>query len=247
MADEHNKLPSRTSSSAEIDAFLRKVALTPSVKAPGQGGRLLFAIDATASREPTWDIACQIQAEMFRETQSLGGLAVQLAFYRGFREMKATAWLDSGDALISRMVKVRCLAGRTQIRKVLRHALSETAKRKVDALVFIGDVVEEDVDALGELAGQLGLVGTPVFVFHEGNEPVSRRVFEQIARLSGGACSSFDAGSASQLRELLTAVAVFSAGGRPALEDYGRRQGGRALQLTRQVAGAPPRPGAADR
>ena len=123
MADEHNKLPSRTSSSAEIDAFLRKVALTPSVKAPGQGGRLLFAIDATASRE------------------------------RGFREMKATAWLDSGDALIARMVKVRCLAGRTQIRKVLRHALSETAKRKVDALVFIGDVVEEDVDALGELAG----------------------------------------------------------------------------------------------
>src|SRR5690606_14248271 len=100
--------------------------LAPRGKAPGQGGRLLFAIDATASREPTWDIACQIQAEMFRETDGLGGLAVQLAFYRGFGELKATGWLDSADALIARMVKVRCLAGRTQIARMLRHALKET-------------------------------------------------------------------------------------------------------------------------
>jgi hypothetical protein len=235
MAGERDRLPSKTASSAEVEAFLNKVATTPNVKAPGQGGRLLFAIDATASREPTWDLACQIQAEMFRETKSLGGLAVQLAFYRGFGEMKVTRWLDSADDLIARMVKVRCLAGRTQIRKVLRHALKETEKKKVDALVFVGDVVEEDIDELGHVAGQLGLVGTPVFVFHEGNEPVSRRAFEQIARLSGGACANFDAGSASQLRDLLTAVAVFSAGGRPALEDYGRRHGGKVRQLTHQV------------
>lgn len=240
MADERDNLPSKTSSSAEVEAFLNKVALTPTGKAPGQGGRLLFAIDATASREPTWDMACQIQAEMFRETAALGGLSVQLAFYRGFGEMKVTKWLDNSDALISRMVKVRCLAGRTQIRKVLRHALKESKKKKVDALVFVGDVVEEDVDDLGHIAGQLGLVGTPVFVFHEGNEPVSRRVFEQIARLSGGACSSFDAGSAGQLRELLTAVAVFSAGGRAALEDLGRRKGGKVLQLTHQVGRSRP-------
>lgn len=240
MADQRDNLPSRTSSTAEIDAFLNKVAATPNARAPGQGGRLLFAIDATASREPTWDIACQIQAEMFRETKTLGGLTVQLAFYRGFGEMKVTKWLDSADELIKRMVKVRCLAGRTQIRKVLRHALKETKQRKIDALVFVGDVVEEDVDALGHIAGQLGLVGTPVFVFHEGHEPVSRRVFEQIAKLSGGAVASFDAGSASQLRELLTAVAVFATGGRPALEDYGKRQGERVRQLTHQVGGSRP-------
>jgi hypothetical protein len=243
MAGERDKLPTRKSSSAEVEAFLSKVAVAPVGKAPGQGGRLLFAIDATASREPTWDLACQIQAEMFRATRDLGGLSVQLAFYRGFGEMKVTQWLDSADELIRRMVKVRCLAGRTQIRKMLRHALKETEKKKVDALVFVGDVVEEDVDELGHVAGQLGLVGTPVFVFHEGNEPVSRRVFEQIARLSGGACSSFDAGSASQLRDLLTAVAVFSAGGRPALEDFGRKRGGKVLQLTHQVGGGRPRGG----
>ncbi|MDH3738818.1 MAG: VWA domain-containing protein, partial [Alphaproteobacteria bacterium] len=161
----------------------------------------------------------------------------QLAFYRGFGEMKVTKWLGGPKELVNRMTQVRCLAGRTQIRKVLRHALKETKRKKVNALVFVGDVVEEDIDELGHLAGQLGLVGTPIFVFQEGGEPVSRRGFEQIARLSGGAYCAFDAGSAGQLSELLKAVAVYSAGGQVALEDYGRRAGGKALQITHQIAG----------
>jgi hypothetical protein len=182
-------------------------------------------------------MACQIQSEMFASTDDIGGLQVQLAFYRGFGEMKVTQWLDSADDLVRRMVKVRCLAGRTQIRKLLRHALKETRSQKVDALVFVGDVVEEDIDELGHVAGQLGLVGTPVFVFHEGGEATSRRAFEQIAKLSGGAYCGFDAGSAQQLRELLAAVAVFSAGGRRALETLGRERGGRILQIADQMRG----------
>ena len=235
--ERDSKLPADGSSRADIDAFLQKVAATPPTKPAGRPGRLLFAIDATASREPTWDMACQIQSEMFASTDDIGGLQVQLAFYRGFGEMKVTQWLDSADDLVRRMVKVRCLAGRTQIRKLLRHALKETRSQKVDALVFVGDVVEEDIDELGHVAGQLGLVGTPVFVFHEGGEPISRRAFEQIAKLSGGACCGFDAGSAQQLRELLAAVAVFSAGGRRALETLGRERGGRILQIADQMRG----------
>ena len=235
---EHDpKLPADGSSRADIDAFLQKVAATPPTKPAGRRGRLLFAIDATASREPTWDMACQIQSEMFASTDDIGGLEVQLAFYRGFGEMKVTNWLESPDELVRRMIKVRCLAGRTQIRKLLRHALKETNSQKVDALVFVGDVVEEDIDELGHFAGQLGLVGTPVFIFHEGGEPISRRAFEQIAKLSGGAYCGFDAGSAQQLRELLAAVAVFSAGGRRALEDLGKRKGGRVLQIADQMRG----------
>ena len=198
---------------SDVDAFLAKVAAAPA-KPPGSGGRLMFAIDATASREPTWDMASQTQAEMFKATQGLGGLEVQLCFYRGFGQFKATPWVASSAALINPMSGVRCLAGRTQIAKVLRHTIKETKHKKVDALVFVGDVVEEDIDALGHRAGQLGLLGTPVFVFQEGGEPASRRAFQQIAKLSGGAYSSFDAGSAAQLRDLLAAVAVFSAGGR---------------------------------
>ncbi|MEK9964964.1 MAG: VWA domain-containing protein [Rhodospirillaceae bacterium] len=236
-SERDSRLPADGSSRADIGAFLQKVAATPPTKPAGRPGRLLFAIDATASREPTWDMACQIQSEMFASTDDIGGLQVQLAFYRGFGEMKVTQWLDSADDLVRRMVKVRCLAGRTQIRKLLRHALKETRSQKVDALVFVGDVVEEDIDELGHVAGQLGLVGTPVFVFHEGGEPTSRRAFEQIAKLSGGAYCGFDAGSARQLRELLAAVAVFSAGGRRALEALGQERGGRILQIADQMRG----------
>jgi hypothetical protein len=231
------KLSAGRSSRADINAFLNKVATTPVRRPSDSRGRLLFAIDATASREPTWDMACQLQSEMFTSTDDIGGLEVQLAFYRGFGEMKVTQWLESPEELVRRMLRVRCLAGRTQIRKLLGHALKETNRQKVDALVFVGDVVEEDIDELGHLAGQLGLVGTPVFVFHEGGEPISRRAFEQIVRLSGGAYCSFDAGSAQQLRELLSAVAVFSAGGRRALEDLGRARGGRVLQIADQLRG----------
>ena len=236
--DKHDpNLPAGRSSRSDIDAFLEKVAVTPMQRPAGRRGRLLFAIDATASREPTWDMACQIQSEMFSSTDDLGGLEVQLAFYRGFGEMKVTPWLESPDELVRRMIKVRCLAGRTQIRKLLSHALKESNQQKVDALVFVGDVVEEDIDELGHQAGQLGLVGTPVFVFHEGGEPVSRNAFQQIARLSGGAYCSFDAGSGQQLRELLAAVAVFSAGGRRALADLGKAKGGRVLQIADQMNG----------
>lgn len=231
------KLPADQASRSEIEAFLNKVATTPVQRSIEQRGRLLFAIDATASREPTWDMACQLQSEMFTSTEQIGGLEVQLAFYRGFGEMKVTKWLDSPEELVRRMLKVRCLAGRTQIRKLLSHTLRETIRRKVDAMVFVGDVVEEDIDQLGDLAGQLGLIGTPVFIFHEGGEPISRRAFEQIARLSGGACCGFDAGSARQLRELLAAVAVFSAGGHRALEKLGKARGGHVLQIADQMRG----------
>ena len=228
------KLPS-ASSSARIDAFLRKVAQARVIHTPGERGRLIFAMDATASREPTWDRACHIQAEMFKETAALGGIEIQLVYYRGFGEYKASPWVANSKDLLRRMTGVRCLTGNTQIAKVLKHAIKETKRKKVGVMVFVGDCVEEDVDKLGHLAGELGLLGVPCFMFHEGPNPVARMAFQQIARLSGGAFCPFDANSAQQLRDLLSAVAVYAAGGRKALVDYGDRKGGLALQLTHQV------------
>jgi hypothetical protein len=172
---------------------------------------------------------------MFKETAALGGLDIQLVYYRGFGEFKAEPWLGSSADLLRRMTGVFCLGGQTQIAKVLRHALAETKKRKVNALVFVGDCMEEDVDKLCHLAGELGVLGVPVFLFHEGGEPVAARAFKQIARLTNGAYCRFDSRSAQQLRDLLSAVAVYAAGGRAALEDYSRRAGGAALQITHQV------------
>lgn len=224
----------RPASNADVDQFLTELARTPAPSTVGRG-RLIFALDATASREPAWDSACHIQAEMFKETETLGGLEIQLVYYRGFGECRATKWLADSDTLVDRMVRVRCLGGRTQIRKILRHAVKETEKQKVNALVFVGDSCEEKVDMLCDTAGQLGLLGVPAFMFHEGADPGAEQAFRQIATLTGGAYCRFDASSAQQLRDLLSAVAVFAAGGRRALEDFGRKRGGAVRQITQQV------------
>lgn len=234
MGRERDKLPT-PSTSAEVDAFLRKVATTLPTRADGAHGRLIFAMDATASREPTWDTACQIQGRMFQETASLGGLDIQLCHYRGFGEFEASPWYANSKDLLQHMTRVFCTAGQTQIARVLRHAVAETKVKKVNALVFVGDCMEEDLDALGHLAGQLGLLGVPAFLFQEGHDPAAERAFRHVARLTQGAYCHFDAGSAQQLRDLLSAVAVYAAGGHRALDAFGRRHGGLVRQLTHQV------------
>jgi hypothetical protein len=230
-----DKTPITGDASAEVQAFLEQVARTPSVKPAGARGRLLFGMDATASREPTWDVACQIQGEMFSETAALGGLDVKLVFYRGFKELKTSAWLSSSAELIPVMTRVRCLGGQTQIERLLRYAASQTRKVRISALVFVGDCMEESVDAVCAAAGELGMLSVPCFMFHEGHDQAAARTFRQVAQLTRGAYCRFDASSAAQLRQLLAAVAVYAAGGRRALADYGRRQGGAALQIAHQM------------
>ena len=230
------KLPTEGSNdSADVDAFLRRVAATPAPVKHGETGRLIFAMDATASREPTWDRACQIQGEMFDATAALGGLSVQLVYYRGFGECRASRWVQDSRALVRAMTAVHCLGGHTQLRKVLRHALDETQVQRVHALVFVGDSMEEDVDELCAIAGELGLRGVPAFMFHEGADPAAALAFRQIARLTNGAYLRFDASSARQLKELLGAVAVYAAGGRKALKDYSRERGEAVLQIAHQI------------
>lgn len=230
-----DKRPVAGSSNTELRAFLEQVARTPSVQPAGARGKLLFGMDATASREPTWDIACQIQGEMFLETAALGGLDVKLAFYRGLQDLKTSAWLSSSADLIPVMARVRCLGGQTQIERLLRYAAAETRRTRVNAVVFVGDCMEEQADAVCAAAGELGMLGVPCFVFHEGHDARAAGVFRQVAQLTRGAYCRFDASSAAHLRQLLAAVAVYAAGGRRALADYSRRAGGAALQIAHQV------------
>lgn len=233
-----NDLPDKKKQSNDVDAFLSKVAAAPQRKAStGAKGKLLFAMDATASRQPSWDRAAQIQGEMFRETTNLGGLDIQLAFYRGFGEFKVSKWTDNEASLLRLVTSVFCLAGETQLIKVLQHAVNEAKADRLNALVFVGDCLEEDIDAVGKVAGELGLLGVPAFMFHEGDDNIGRFAFEQIAKLTRGACLSFDGQSADTLKNLLGAVAVYAAGGRKALADKARRDGGEVLKLTHQMDG----------
>lgn len=221
--------------SAEVDAFLRQVAAMPAARPASGRGRLIFAMDATASRDPTWDRACQLQGEMFEATAALGGLEVQLVFYGGFNMCKASRWLATAPELHRAMRAVSCVGGQTQIARVLAHAIKMAQSGRVNALVFVGDAMEEPLDEILGLAGELALLGVPAFVFHEGGDAVAGRAFKEIARVTRGAYCPFDAASAEQLRALLGAVAAFAAGGRRALADYGKRAGGAALLLTRQL------------
>lgn len=231
---EDEKLPAK-SSRQDIQAFVERVKRVPAKSGSSKRGRLIFALDATASRQPTWDRARGIQGEMFHATDKLGGLEVQLCFYRGYGEFSKSPWYSSSQDLVRWMMSVFCLGGLTQIGKVLRHTIKEAKKAKVNAVVFIGDCVEEDPDHLAHLAGQIGMLGVPVFLFHEGNDPHTIRAFEQIAHLTRGAACPFDSGSAGHLRDLLSAVAVYATGGWPALEQFSNGKHGSVKQLTRQL------------
>lgn len=223
------------SSASEVDAFLQRVrTMAPKVDA-GTRGRLIFAMDATMSRQPTWDLALGLQADMFHAVKAVGGLDVQLIYFRGFGECRSSKWVSDPDALAKLMSQVGCRGGYTQIGKVLTHARRETEKAHVDAMVYVGDCMEEDIDHLSALAGELGLLNVPVFLFQEGYDPAAERTFREIARLTRGAYCRFDAGSAQQLRELLAAVAVYAAGGRRALEDLSRDRGGQTRLLLEQM------------
>jgi hypothetical protein len=220
----------------DVSAFLSQVAAAPRRAPAGPRGRLIFAMDATASREPTWDQAARIQSAMFADTRALGGIEIQLCYYRGFREFEHSDWIADSETLLVRMNRVFCAAGLTQIGRVLEHAVAEAGRGRVNALVFVGDCMEEDRERLADRAGRLGLLGVPAFVFQEGRDPAAEASFRDIARLSGGAWCPFDANSPQLLRDLLGAVAVYAAGGRKALTRYGESRGGAVLQLTHQLS-----------
>jgi hypothetical protein len=217
---------------SEVDTFLAELKTLASPDT-GTRGRLIFALDATASRQPTWDTACQLQAEMFREAATAGGLDLQLVYYRGLEECRASRWLSDPGHLAKTMSQIMCNAGTTQIEKVLLHAKKETKLLRVSALVFVGDAMEENPDTLAHEAGELGRLGVPAFMFQEGADRHVEQVFRDIARLTHGAYCRFDQGSARQLAELLRAVAVYAAGGITAL--VARHDAG-AVKLLTQIS-----------
>jgi hypothetical protein len=190
-------------------------------------GRLIFALDGTASRERMWDTATSLTAVMFEEAARTSGLDTQLVSYGG-DEIQASSWLSDAYALIGQMRAIRCIPGNTQIAEVLRHIRTENAPGKVNAAVFIGDACEELPSELYIAAANLNV---PLFIFQEGSglaiyadderrpHPPQQveQIFRELARLSGGAYGKFDAGAARHLGELLRAVAAFAVGGVTAL------------------------------
>jgi hypothetical protein len=221
----------KPSAAEDIAAFVAKArAMSP--HAAGARGRLIFALDATMSRQPTWDMACALQADMFREAAALGSLDIRLVYYRGLNECRATGWISDSAQLARLMGGISCQGGNTQIGKVLSEARREAVASAVRAVVFVGDAMEEGIDGLCAKAGELGLLKVPVFMFQEGHDDTAEQAFREIARLTGGAWCRFDPGAAAQLRELLRAAAAYAAGGRAALQRLSKAGNGAARLLS---------------
>jgi hypothetical protein len=213
----------QTKISRRVAALLEKTRATRA--------RLIFAFDCTASREPTWDMASSLQTTMFEEAAKIGGLEVQLVWYRGGNECSNTSWTTDTVELAKQMRRIRCESGATQILRVLKHIREENARKKVDAALLVSDACEEPRQGLYDTAAGLGV---PIFWFQEGHglalyvdqrdeivheHPAQsvEEIFRELAWLTGGAYARFDAGAAAKLRELLQAVAAFAVGGEKAL------------------------------
>ena len=233
--DRSQQTPAPASSRPEIAEFIERVHALGPASASDKRGRLIFALDATMSRQPTWDSACALQAEMFREAAKTGGLDIQLVYFRGLGECRASGWVAGAEKLAGLMSAIDCRGGHTQIGKVLSHARQEYGKQRVQAMVFVGDAMEEKIDDLCTAAGELGLLGVPVFMFQESDDPVAENAYREIVRLSRGAYCRFDTGSAHQLGELLRAVAAYAAGGIKALADLSARRSDGARKLLAQL------------
>ena len=229
-------LPSERSSRDEIDAFLNAAARVPALSQVR--GRLIFAIDATMSRQPSWDRAAEIQTEMFEVAQSIGGLAVQLVWFRGRGEFEASEWTVTPAALAERMRAVACRSGFTQLRRVLQHAADEARRTRIGALVYVGDCFEERHEAATKAAAALALRGVPAFMFHEG----AARLAAAVAPGAGGSPApapgsdrTLDRRSMAELQGLLARL-DFAPG---AADGVAGRRTVAAIKLYQEFAGLP--------
>lgn len=234
VEDFLSKSDKKTSGNKSVTEFVSKSNQLASSPADSSG-RLLFAMDATASREHAWDMACQIQADMFMTTQAIGALEISLCYYRGYGEFHAFDWTTNAVKLRDQMLQVHCLAGQTQIKRTLEHALRTCSQQKIKAVVFVGDCFEETIDDVATTAGKLGMLGVPVFIFHEGHDTAAATAFKHIAQLSNGAYCPFDQNSVAQLKELLCAVAAFAVGGLSALQKQSRQGNSLANSIVKQL------------
>ncbi|MSP01441.1 MAG: hypothetical protein EXR07_10400 [Acetobacteraceae bacterium] len=189
--------------------------------------RLVFAVDATASREPAWAAARQVTDALVKALP--GALDVALAVHGGGHVHTFTAFTNDAATLRDRAAGVTCISGMTRLLPILSTSLKHPAVRVV---VYIGDVFEESVAQGRRIADAMGARGTKLFVLHDTSNRDARRdaeIFWDLAKRTGGCVLPFDANAPGRLRELLAAVAVYAVGGEQLLRERDDLPGAVAL------------------
>ncbi len=204
-----------------LSAFGKKTKALRASTAP----RLIFALDATASRAPTWAAAQNLTETLLHTAADLGNLEMQVGYFRALSDCQFSHWSTDAKELVTLMRGIHCASGTTQIQTVLQHALTEAnaAPTRLKALVFVGDTFEEQGrrDEILHLAKMLGDLRVPIFMFLERTSDTGREdrtTYEAISRASGGATVDFQEGAIAELRKLLQMVATLAVGGIDALK-----------------------------
>jgi hypothetical protein len=204
-------------------------AVPPAESGAAPRPRLIFAVDATASREPAWAAARQVTDVLVKALP--GELDVALAVHGGSRVHTFTAFTGDAATLRDQTAGIACVAGLTRLLPMLSASLTQPAVRVV---VYIGDVFEESVQQGRKLADAMGRQGTRLIVLHDTADRSARRdaeVFWDLAKRTGGCVLPFDASSSARLRDLLSAVAVYAVGGEKLLRDRRRELPGAVALL----------------
>jgi len=185
--------------------------------------RIIFSLDATASRAPTWQQAQSLHKALFEAASETSELSLQLCYFRGIATFHASPWLATASGLRGALSQIYCEGGITQIQRLLEHCLHQHSdSTSIKAIIFVGDAVEEDAGLLNDLAVKCRLAKRPLYIFQEGSDPVAGSAFASMAALSGGVHFGLGNDSADQLRRLLQSVVRLATGGRKALESSTR-------------------------
>jgi len=224
---ENDALQPAKATSSGKENFLKKTA-----HIGDHHGRIILAIDATGTRQAIWDQIGKLQATMFVSGEQKTGLSVQLVYYRGSDECRASKWVSNAQSLYHLMGNIRCEGNIMQLSKVLSHSGKEHSKKRVSALVFIGDTVTEDVETLKEQATKLAKQGFRAIMVQDGIDSHTEKTFRAIAEVTNGAFLRFDQRFPKPLEEALSAAAMFATGG---IQGLVRRQDMMSQDILRQI------------
>jgi len=179
--------------------------------------RLVFAVDATESREATWRAAKQLTDVLLAALP--GELDVALAVHGGNRLHTFTKFTSDAGALRNRAASVRCEMGYTRLLDILARVLETEG---VSVVCYVGDAYEESARRGYKLAESLKARGIRLIVLFDGAgwsdlDSHAAKVLAEMARRTGGALLPFDITALPKLRDLLEAVAVLAVGDVPLL------------------------------
>lgn len=208
-------------SAKRSDLLAKLRSATPTKPLPGRVGgglldrrpRLVFAVDATASRSATWASAQTITDRMFDAIP--GALDVALEVHGGGNVHTFTGFSADLHEFRKRASRVRCTSGHTRLVDLMQRTLDAGGVR---VMSYIGDAFEESADEAFELADRFKHFGIKAVILADQADVSTMLIFEEIARRTGGAVLDFRSGDLDLMGEVLAGVAALAVGGRGMLE-----------------------------